>query len=184
MLRRMPADDLDEELRLARRELKLVRGEQEHLSEQLQQVRRQRSRLKEQAEVTAEALAALLSEAYWRSTETRLFGRRSDEVPSASEQEMVREVEASALFDAAWYLRQNLDVARDRLSPAAHYVRTGGPAGRDPSEVFATKRFLQRTPAARASGLPPLVHHLRHPEADQTDQPTEPASASASDIHL
>ena len=159
----MRADDLAEDLRLARRELKFVRAEQEVLTEQLQKVRRQRSRLKEQAEVTADVLAALLSDAYWRSTETRPF-RRGGKVPSAEEQEMVREVEASHLFDPAWYLRHNLDSVRERLSPALHYVRKGGAAGRDPSELFDTQRFLRRTPEARHSGLPPLVHHLRHPD--------------------
>ena len=82
---------------------------------------------------------------------------------------MVREVEGSDLFDANWYLRRHLDAARSGLSPAAHYVRIGGPARDDPSEVFDTSSFLQRNPAARVSGLPPLVHHVRYPDARLAD---------------
>jgi hypothetical protein len=200
MLPRMPEDDpTDEvrvELRLARRELKFVRAEQARMAEQLQRVRRQRARLKEQAEVVAEVLAAELSEAYWRRAEPDLVHRvirlgrpgRPDVQPlPAQELEMVREVEASELFDAPWYLRHNLDAARQGLSPAAHYVRHGGPAGRDPSELFDTKRFLARNAEARTSGLPPLVHHLRHPDPVllRTGSPDEPDDdAHASGIHL
>ncbi len=193
MLPRMPADDLAEELRLARRELKFVRAEQERLAERHQRVRRQRARLKEQVEVTSETLAALLSEAYWRSAEATTaqrilpFGRSGHAAPPAEEQGLVREVERSHLFDAAWYLRHNLDAARDGLSPAVHYVRSGGAAGRDPSELFDSERYLQRNPAARGSGLPPLVHHLRDPDSvlNQTERPAGPAdAASAPPGHL
>jgi hypothetical protein len=199
MLPRMPVDDpIDQvrvELRLARRELKFVHDEQERMAEQLQRVRRQRARLKAQAEVLSEVLADQLSEAYWRSAEPDLVHRvmrlgrsaRPHDASQADELQMVRDVEASDLFDAAWYLRHNLDAARQGLSPAVHYVRSGGAAGRDPSELFDTRRFLQRNPGARASGLPPLVHHLRHPDpalvrAGSSDNPDDDALASG--LHL
>ena len=115
MLRRMPADHLAEELRLARRELRLARAEQERLAERLMRTRRQRARLRKQVKVISKALARELSASYWRS----------DDAPR-EERELVREVEASPSFDAARYLRDNLEAARRRVSPAAHHVRAGG----------------------------------------------------------
>ncbi len=170
MLTPMLADDLAEELRLARRELKFVRMEHERMAEQLQRLRRQRARLHEQADVVSAVLAARLTEAYWSSAEGArasrfsLRGRPARVGPPAEELRMVREVESSPLFDPGWYLRRHLDAARAGLSAAVHYVRTGGPTGEDPSEHFDTTRFLQRNPAARTSGLPPLVYHVRHPD--------------------
>ena len=91
---------LEQDLQLARRELKWVRVDQEHLAEGLQRVRRQRARLREQSESLANALAAELSAAYWRDQE-HLLGRlrRRTADPEAA---LVREVEASPLFDAGW----------------------------------------------------------------------------------
>ena len=76
-------------------------------------------------------LATLLSDAYWRSTETRLF-RRAGKVPSAEEQEMVREVEESHLFDPAWYLRHNLDSVREQLQPGPPLRPHGRGSGAGP----------------------------------------------------
>ena len=153
------AAELAESLRLARRELKLVRGQQESSVETLQRVRRQRAALRDQAQACAEALAGLLAERYWQGDGGRV-GRigRTRRTP---EQELVAEVEAAAEFDAPWYLRHNLDAVADLVSPAVHYVRVGGSAGRDPGPAFDTGRYLHRHPEARDADVPPLIHFLR-----------------------
>ena len=153
-----PVAELQEALRLSRRELKLVRGEQELSVETLQRVRRQRAGLAQQLNAFSDELAALLSEQYWgaqRSRRRSLLGR-------TDEQTLVAEVEASDLFDGGWYLRQHPEVATERLSPALDYVRTGHAAGRDPGPRFDTADYVRQHPDAETAGVPPLVHHLRN----------------------
>lgn len=156
--------DLRASLRLAQRELKWTQIEHEHQAESLQRVRRQRARLREQYELTSEALAAVLSEQYWaqargpRAAMGRLARRgRSDS--DGSESDLVAEVEASELFDGAWYLRRYPDAVRDRMAPALHLVRHGNERRLDPSERFDTGAYLAAHPDT--DGLPALVHHLR-----------------------
>jgi hypothetical protein len=150
--------ELTESLRLSRRELKLVRGEQELTLESLQRIRRQRAAQGKQLRSFSDLLAELLSEQYWgaqRSRRRSLLGR-------TDEQTLVAEVEASDLFDGGWYLRQHPEVAKERLSPALDYVRTGHAAGHEPGPRFDTARYLREHPDAENTGLPPLVHHLRN----------------------
>ncbi|PVG81360.1 hypothetical protein DDE18_17890 [Nocardioides gansuensis] len=148
-------------LRLARNELKWTRNELEHQAEALQRVRRQRARLREQAESLAAALAAELSAAYWRDQDPgrgRLRRRSAD-----PETELVREVEAHPLFDAGWYLRQHQKaILEQRIPPALHHVRHANERRLDPSEGFSTGRYLLRHPEAGGSGLPALLHAHRH----------------------
>lgn len=155
-------DVLRDALRLAQRELKWTQIEHEHQAEALQRVRRQRARLREQLDQATEVLAEVLSERYRseaggaRSALGRL-ARRGD----SSEADLVAEVEASELFDAAWYLRRYPEAVRDRVAPAVHLVRHGNERGLDPSDRFGTRAYLTAHPEAAASGLPALVHHLR-----------------------
>jgi hypothetical protein len=157
---------LRESLRLARRELKWTQVEHEHQAESLQRVRRQRARLREQLDASTEALAEVLSRLYWAEARDSGAGlgrlvRRGRSGPDTSESDLVAEVEASDLFDGAWYLRQHPDAVRDRVAPAVHLVRHGNEQGLDPSERFDTSAYLAEHPDAVASGLPALVHHLR-----------------------
>ncbi len=154
----------DERLRLAQRELKWTQIEHEHQAESLQRVRRQRARLREQLDLTSETLAAVLSEQYWaqvrgpRATLGRL-ARRGRSESDTSEADLVAEVEASDLFDGAWYLRRYPEAVRDRVAPALHLVRHGNERGLDPSEGFGTRAYLAEHPDA--GDVPALVHHLR-----------------------
>ena len=152
--------ELTESLRLSRRELKLVRGQQEVALETLQRVRRQRAALREEVRWLADTLAAQLSERYWLAEQGRrgLRGRTR----RTEEQAMVAELEASDLFEGGWYLRHHPEIAEEGLSPCLHYVRIGAAAGFDPGPSFDSARYLREQPGAQGSGLPPLVHHLRH----------------------
>jgi O-antigen biosynthesis protein len=154
--------ELLEALRLARRELKLARTRQEVAEERLQRVRRERAALRGQLALFSGTLATLLSERYWKSQRAGLMSRvrRAGEV-SEAERDMVAAVEASDLFDGAWYLRQQPDVVRDQVSPALHYVRTAADTRVDPGPDFDTRAYIEEHPDARGSDLPALVHRLR-----------------------
>lgn len=161
-----PADsssvaELTEALRLARRELKLARSRQEAAEETLQRTRRQRAAAREQARLSSEALARLLSERYWAGRRRGLAGRLLPGGDHATEREQVAQIEASDLFDAAWYLRQHPDAVRDLVSPAVHYLRTGARRGAEPGPGFDSEKYVEDHPDARDSGLPPLLDLLR-----------------------
>lgn len=75
-----------------------------------------------------------------------------------SEKEALIILRASDLFDAAWYLSRNPDVAQADMDPALHYLHHGGREGRDPGPKFSGRAYLQQTP--EAAGANPLLHHL------------------------
>ena len=86
----------------------------------------------------------------------------------------------SRLFDRAWYLARNPDVARSRMNPIMHYLRHGASEGRDPGPDFSTTGYLDQRPFAVMSRMNPLAHYLLHKndsdfdlseqeERDQTD---------------
>ncbi|NYE35113.1 hypothetical protein F4692_000217 [Nocardioides cavernae] len=186
-------DDTDLTARLARtekalrqsgREMKWWQIELEHTRESLQRARRQRARLRDQVDTLSDVLATTLSERYWAqqaepSGVGRLLGRRGATEPEA---ELVRAVEASDLFDGAWYLRTHPKAAGTGLSPALHYVRNGNRKKLDPGPGFSTADYLQRHPEAEGD-LPALLHAIRHDQLH--DAPDDDATASpAGDLHL
>ena len=73
-----------------------------------------------------------------------------------------RTITASGLFDAAWYLAQNPDVAAAKINPLAHYLSSGAHEGRDPHPDFDTSFYLRSNPDVVAANLNPLVHFVLH----------------------
>jgi hypothetical protein len=55
-------------------------------------------------------------------------------------------IEGSELFDAAWYLSQYPDVARDGISPILHYLQSGATDERCPNPFFDTAWYLEQYP--------------------------------------
>ena len=76
----------------------------------------------------------------------------------ARDAKIIRE---SGLFDHAWYLRQNADVAKAGLDPLDHYMRYGYIEGRNPSPSFDSAAYIRRNPDVARSALNPLTHYLR-----------------------
>lgn len=72
-----------------------------------------------------------------------------------------RAISRSPLFDRAWYLRQNPDIAKSGESPELHYLFAGAAAGKDPGPDFCGAEYLELNPGAAATGLNPLVHYER-----------------------
>lgn len=88
--------------------------------------------------------------------------RRRDKVsPEGRQAALIRE---SELFDPAWYLEQNPDVASSGADPALHYIRHGGNEGRAPGPCFDTRAYLSKNPDVGLSGMNALVHYLLHGE--------------------
>ena len=67
-------------------------------------------------------------------------------------------VARSPLFDRAWYLRENPDVAASGVDPALHYLVAGHPAGLDPGPGFCGAEY------AALNGLSPNANPLAHYE--------------------
>jgi len=68
-------------------------------------------------------------------------------------------VKIEKLFDAAFYLRANPDVAAARMNPLEHYLKFGAAEQRQPHPLFDPVHYLASCPAARAAGNP-LLHFL------------------------
>lgn len=74
-----------------------------------------------------------------------------------------RGVAPPSLFDQAFYLSRNPDVAARGFSPLLHYLATGQREGRDPHPLFDAAFYTRENLAAlRASRLWPLAHFMRH----------------------
>ena len=72
----------------------------------------------------------------------------------------------SSLFDEAYYLTSNPDLAAKGVDPVKHYLRRGAAQGRDPSPEFSTTGYLRNNQDINKSGVNPLVHYLRHGRAE------------------
>jgi GT2 family glycosyltransferase len=80
-----------------------------------------------------------------------------------------REIAASGLVDARWYLRHYPDVAAIGLDPVVHYMTHGIGEGRCPNPLFHTRWYLERYPDVAATNGNPLLHYLRHGAAEGRD---------------
>jgi lipopolysaccharide biosynthesis protein len=66
----------------------------------------------------------------------------------------------SGLFDREYYLRNNLEVAKDCINPLKHYLRAGWRQGQNPNPYFDTAWYLQKYPDAAKADINPLSHYL------------------------
>ena len=67
----------------------------------------------------------------------------------------------SPLFDRAFYLRRNPDVASAGMNPVMHYIEHGARALLDPSPSFSTRAYLADHPELVETGVNPLYHFQR-----------------------
>ena len=77
-----------------------------------------------------------------------------------------RGVAANPWFDAAWYLRQNGDVASAGLDPLAHYAENGARELRDPHPLFSLDFYNVHAPDVAEAGRDPLVHYVQSGRAE------------------
>jgi GT2 family glycosyltransferase/SAM-dependent methyltransferase len=83
-------------------------------------------------------------------------------------------VRRSTLFDAQWYLKNNIDVAHARIEPAFHYAVYGGTEGRNPSPWFSSLDYLLHNPDVAQSGINPLYHYEMHGRMEGRSFPIKP----------
>ncbi|GJD31119.1 hypothetical protein PMNALOAF_2372 [Methylobacterium adhaesivum] len=87
-------------------------------------------------------------------------------------------VARSGLFDEAYYLRSNPDVAESGLDPIVHYLTSGFREGREPAAFFDGKTYAQRYPDVGTAGQAPLVHWMRVGKAEGRRAPIRDAAAT------
>ena len=73
------------------------------------------------------------------------------------------------LFEHAWYLQQNPDVAAAGLNPLVHFLRFGAKEGRNPSRKFDGSWYLQNNPDVAAGSDNPLVHYVKRGAAENRE---------------
>ncbi len=66
----------------------------------------------------------------------------------------------SGLFDAAYYLRENPDVAASAYDPLLHFVEHGDAEGRDPCQAFSGHYYLAANEGLVHGRDKPLLHYL------------------------
>jgi GT2 family glycosyltransferase/glycosyltransferase involved in cell wall biosynthesis len=91
----------------------------------------------------------------WAGTCTQLDSYRLNWSDDAS---LIR---SSALFDEAWYLANNPDVAHSKTDAALHYLHIGGFEGRDPGPDFSSSFYLAANKDVEKARINPLVHYLK-----------------------
>jgi hypothetical protein len=95
------------------------------------------------------------------------------------ENENIALIRSSGLFNDAFYLKKNPDVAQANIDPLLHYVRHGGAEGRDLAPNFYSSWYLKTNEDVKKSGINPLVHYLRFGrEEGRKAQPPNDFSAS------
>lgn len=175
---------LSEALLLCQRELAQVREAQEPLQEECSRLRAYAADSEADAAQLGQALAQHLSRSFWEDRQPtmpirwrrfvasrwpwlkKLFGNPRSAAALAEDQQ-VRLLESSSLFQSTWYLRQYPDVALAGIHPAAHYLYCGANEGRDPGPEFSTAEYLAMHPEVGVSGANPLLHHLRSLDVDR-----------------
>ncbi|MGD0877562.1 MAG: glycosyltransferase [Anaerolineales bacterium] len=70
-------------------------------------------------------------------------------------------IRSSGLFDKAWYMAKNPDIAKAKIDPVRHYLLFGGFESRNPSMDFSSKWYLETYPDVKAANINPLIHYLR-----------------------
>ena len=70
------------------------------------------------------------------------------------------------LFDTAFYLEQNPDVAAAEIDPLVHYITHGAAEVRRPHPLFDSRFYLDQNTDVAQAGIDPLTHYLTHGAAE------------------
>jgi glycosyltransferase involved in cell wall biosynthesis len=71
-------------------------------------------------------------------------------------------IRSSDLFEKAWYLSKNPDVAEAGVDPYLHYLLHGGFEHRDPGPEFSSSWYLETYADVREEHINPLLHYLKY----------------------
>ena len=123
-----------------------------------------RSYLEKNPDVVEAGMNPLVHYAKYGMAEKRFKKLSKDQ---GSTEEQVDLLRTCGLFDEAWYVAANADVAREGSDPIEHYIRFGAAEGRDPSPVFSTRSYLEHNPDVAEAGMNPLVHYAKYGMAEK-----------------
>ncbi|QPL40857.1 hypothetical protein IT881_06550 [Erythrobacter sp. A30-3] len=93
----------------------------------------------------------------------RILARRRLKKRLTAEMDLVA---GSGLFDAAWYLANNPDLAKSGVDPLFHFVMDGAYELRDPGPKFSAFRYHKAYPDVTGVAVPALIHYLRNGKAE------------------
>ncbi len=75
-------------------------------------------------------------------------------------------LQQSGLFDGAWFLERNPDLAQPDADPIAHFHRYGWREDRWPNAYFDSAWYVAQNRDVREQGLDPLLHYAEYGEAE------------------
>jgi len=146
--------------------LQILRSEARWINDELERLGAEVERLRRKDENHA-ALLAHLERLDSRARLARILS--SLRLPALKRRKKFRSLAAqyrliasSPLFDAAWYLAGNPDVAAGGVDPVWHYLSNGAAEGRAPGPNFDAHAYLEANPDVAGSGQNALVHYLLH----------------------
>ena len=84
--------------------------------------------------------------------------RLQETTPPGSSQAFTAISIGDPLFNGAYYLANNPDVAAAGVDPYQHFMFYGGLEGRSPDPLFDAAYYLSQNPDVAAAGLNPLTH--------------------------
>ncbi|MFO1060843.1 MAG: glycosyltransferase, partial [Dongiaceae bacterium] len=154
----------------ARQQERLVLALGALLAEQREHRRRAEAALLDREAAIEAVIATVRASRSWRLTRPlrRLRGASADDIPvpaaparapaapSASPGRAA--LEATGLFDVAWYIEENTDVALLADDPLEHYLVFGAAEGRSPHPLFDPAFYGAQQPGLPA-GANPLLHY-------------------------
>ena len=158
------------EVALLRDELATVRVAQEKFETRLARMRADRDLAESSANVLSRALAERLRIDGSEQGRKRSLLARRQAAPSADELQQLELIRSSPLFDAAWYLRNNHDVAKAGDEPGLHFLRHPTRPTRAPGPDFDTARYVDAHPEVLEEGINPLVHFLLSEAGKKADR--------------
>lgn len=162
-------ENLKQEVGLLRAELAALRREQEEWGEREAKLRKGRERATKAAKALSTVMAERLQAETTFASADRPRWRRGSAVLAASEAGELELIRSSELFDAAWYLRTHIDVARRGEDPSLHFLRHWFHPFRKPCESFDMAQYVLDHPEVFVERINPLVHFLGTPESEGAD---------------
>ena len=151
---------------------KQLAEEKEKLSIELQRVERNLLEKDEEIEMQRQRAKRLKQTVSWKITTplramARPFRKSNKEKNELNEtNEEVTLLKTSGLFDEAWYLAENEDVAKEGTDPVEHFIRHGAAEGRNPSPAFDLRKYLEINPDVAVAGINPLIHFVKFGRAE------------------
>jgi hypothetical protein len=143
-----------------------LRADAARTQAELSRRHKEREDARHEAQRLANELKAIHSSRAWkliqRFNRTTGAALRRIGIRRNPEKQALRLLASSELFDPAWYLAVNPDVAAAGMDPALHYLRHGAAERRSPGPRFDAGWYLRTYTDVAEAGANPLLHYLQH----------------------